>query len=104
MDLQLLKKHLRVDHNFEDDLIYDYQRWAEEEIKDSVSTEVLRDESFFEDNPHFDRAVFLLTSHYFENRVGYAEKSLTNVPDGILSAIQKMRGSYISLVEVLDNA
>lgn len=104
MDLSRMKRHLRVDHYFEDDLIADYQAWAEEEIKDSVSTEVLRNESFFEGNPHFERAVFLLTSHYFENRIGYSEKSLSHVPDGILSAVQKLRGSYVSLEGVIANA
>lgn len=94
MDVATLKKHLRVDSSFEDGLIEEYKSWAEEEIKDSVSTEVLRNESFFEDNPHFNRAVFLLVGHYFENRIGYAEKSLQNVPDGILSAVQKLRAGY----------
>lgn len=106
MELSRIKKHLRVDHSFEDDLIQDYQSWAEEEIKDSVTTEVPRNEFFFEGNPHFDRAVALLVGHYFENRIGYSEKGLTGVPDGILSAIQKLRGSYFSLpvVEVINNA
>lgn len=104
MELSRMKKHLRVDHSFEDDLITDYQSWAEEEIKDSVSTEVLRNESFFEGNPHFERAVFLLTAHYFENRTAYAEKSLSYVPEGILSAVQKLRGSYVSVEDVINNA
>lgn len=104
MELSRLKKHLRVDSNFEDDLILDYQLWAAEEIKDSVSTEEFRDEAFFEGNKHFERAVFLLTAHYFENRIGYTEKSLTYAPDGILSAVQKLRGSYVSLRDVMADA
>lgn len=103
MELQLLKTHLRIDHDFEDDLLLDYLSWAEAEIKDSVTTELLRDESFFVDNPHYKRALVLLVGHYFENRVGYAEKSLAEVPDGILSAVQKLRGSYVSLAEVIES-
>ena len=101
MEFETLKKHLRVDSSFEDELILDYQRWAEEEIKDSVSTEVLRNEDFFIDNAHFDRAVFLLVAHYFENRVGYSEKALQNAPDGILSAVHKLRAAYTPIVEVV---
>lgn len=105
MDLSRVKEHLRVDHHFEDNLIQDYISWAEEEIKDSVTTEVFRNESFFKDNPHFDRAVFLLTAHYFENRIGITDASRASgfnaLPDGILSAIQKLRGSYISINEVI---
>lgn len=103
MNLQLLKKHLRVDHSFEDDLILEYQQWAEEEIKDSVSTEVLRDESFFTLNPHFNRAVVLLTAHFYENRIAYDEKSLKEAPSTVLSAIQKMRGSYMSVEDVIES-
>lgn len=105
MDLRLLKMHLRVDHDFEDDLIEEYQRWAEEEVKDSVTTELLRDEAFFTDNPHFNRAVVLLVGHFFENRIGITDASrasgFNDLPDGILSAIQKLRGSYVSLNEVI---
>lgn len=104
MELSRMKKHLRVDHDFEDELIADYQLWAEEEIKDSVSTEALRSEIFFTESKHFERAVCLLTAYYFENRIGYAEKALTHAPDGILSAVQKLRGSYISVEGVIADA
>lgn len=105
MNLALLKKHLRVDHSFEDDLIAEYQKWAEEEIKDSVSTELLRNESFFKDNPHFNQAVALQTAFYYENRLGISERRLNNsinAPDAVLSAIQKLRGNYFSLPAVIE--
>ena len=104
MELPLLKKHLRVDHSFEDDLIQEYERWAEDEIKDSVSTEANRNEAFFTESSHFNRAVVLLTTHYFENRIGYADKDLKNTPDGIQSAVQKLRGSYVPSEEVIADA
>lgn len=103
MNLELLKKHLRVDHSFEDDLIAEYQRWAEEEIKDSVSTERFRNELFFDGNPHFDQAVVLQTAFYYENRLGFGDRRIDtsiNAPDAVLSAIQKLRGSYVSTKEV----
>ena len=95
MELEDLKKHLRVDHDFEDELIKQYQVWAEEEIKDSVSTAPNRDDDYFEDNPHFERAVVLLTSHYFENRLPMTEVNLQTIPFAITSAVQKLRGGYI---------
>lgn len=104
MDLQLIKKHIRVDHSFEDELIEDYISWAEAEIKDSVSTEEIRNELFFDDNPHFNRAKVMLVAHYFENRIGYTEKSLTNTPDAILSAVQKLRASYVPLDVMPDDS
>lgn len=102
MDLQLLKKHLRVDHSFEDDLLLEYKSWAEEEIMDSVSTEVLRDDAFFHTNTHFNRAVALLTAHYYENRLAYDERSLEEAPASVLSAIQKLRGSYTSVADLVE--
>lgn len=94
MDLQILKQHIRVDHDFEDDLIEQYQLWAEEEVKDSVSTAPNRDDDYFKGNPHFERAVVLLTSHYFENRLPMTEVNLKSVPYAITSAVQKLRGEY----------
>lgn len=94
MELEKLKRHMRVDHDFEDALITDYQVWAESEVKDSVSTSDNRNEDYFKDNPHFDKAVTLLTTHYFENRLPQVEVNLYNLPFGVISAIQKMRGDY----------
>ena len=106
MDLELVKMHLRVDTSYEDPLILEYIAWAKEDIKDSVSTEVLRNESFFDNNPIFNTAVYLQTSFYYENRLGISERRLNNslnAPDAVLSAIQKLRGSYESLVDVIAN-
>lgn len=103
MNLELLKKHLRVDHSFEDDLIFEYQSWAEEDIKDSVSIEPFRNELFFDGNPHFERAVALQTAFYYENRLGFGDRRIDtsiNAPDAVLSAIQKLRGSYTPTKEV----
>lgn len=100
MELPLIKSHLRVDHDFEDSLILEYQSWAEEEVKDSVSTEPLRNEEFFTNSPHFNRAVMMLVAYYFENRLGYTEKTIDNAPNTVLSAVQKLRGNYESVVVV----
>lgn len=94
MDLQLLKNHLRVDHSFEDGLITQYKEWAEAEIKDSVSTEKDRNEDFFEENAHFERAVTLLTAYFYENRLAYDDVDWKEAPSAVLSAIQKLRGGY----------
>jgi len=100
MELHLLKSHLRVDHSFEDGLILEYQSWAEAEVKDSVSTEPLRNEDFFNTSPHFQRAVTMLVAYYFENRLGYTEKNIDNAPNTVLSAVQKLRGNYVSVGSV----
>lgn len=95
MDLKQLKSHLRVTHKMEDPLIEMYKEWAESEIKDSVyPDDETRDEDFFKDNKIFERGVFLLTSHYFQNRYAYSDIDYKPVPDGVLGTIQKLRGAY----------
>ncbi|OIJ29045.1 head-tail connector protein [Staphylococcus sp. LCT-H4] len=94
MELETLKKHLKVSHSMEDDVIKDYYDWAEAEIKDSVSTSPTRNESFFKDNKIYERACVMLTAHYFEQRIAYSDVQLSEVNDSVTSAIQKLRGSY----------
>lgn len=94
MELEKVKKHIRVDHSFEDDLISEYTLWAESEIKDSVSTSKNRNEEYFNNSVHFERAVVLLTGHYFENRLPMTEVNFNNLPFGIMSAVHKLRGGY----------
>lgn len=89
-----LKQHIRVDHGFEDTLIQTYMEWAEDEVKDSVSTSPSRNEAYFEQSKHYERAVVLLTGHFFENRLPMVETELKNLPFGITSAIHKLRGGY----------
>ena len=85
---------MRVTHNMEDTLIEMYKGWAESEIKDSVCTNSNIDEDFFENNKIYDRAVALLTSFYYESRLAYSDVQYVQSPDGVLSAIQKLRGAY----------
>lgn len=95
MNLDKLKMHMHVTHSMEDPLIEMYREWAESEIKDSVyPDDDTRDEDFFKDNKIFERGVFLLTSHYFQNRYAYSDINYKSVPDGVLGTIQKLRGAY----------
>ena len=94
MNLQMIKKHVRVDHSFEDDLLEQYIEWAESEVKDSVTTSETRNDAYFVDNPHYERAVTMLVGHFFENRLPFTDIQNNNVPYGVMSAIHKMRGAY----------
>ncbi|MEB6233837.1 head-tail connector protein [Mammaliicoccus sciuri] len=99
MELSTLKLHLRITHSVEDELLEIYKGWAEDEVKDSVSTSSTRNNEFFENSKHYQRAVALLTAFYYENRVAYSDMSQVSMPDGVLSAIQKMRGEYHEQIE-----
>ncbi|WP_239724555.1 head-tail connector protein [Mammaliicoccus sp. A-M4] len=94
MELETLKLHLRITHSGEDELLKEYKSWAEDDIKDSVSTSPTRNDEFFENNSHYKKAVAMLTAFYFENRLAYSDVAQVSMPDSVLSAIQKMRGAY----------
>lgn len=94
MELDKLKLHMKIFHSIEDELIKEYQEWAEEEIKDSVCTDPNRNEDYFKNNKIYDRAVVLLTTFYYQNRIAYDNEQYYSMPDGVLGAIQKLRGSY----------
>lgn len=98
MDLEMMKKFLKVDHDFEDELIATYIDWAKSDIIHSVTTEKAVNMDFFKDNRQFEKAVVLLTSHFFENRIPFVEKrGIIEYPYGVLDAIQKLRGAYESV-------
>lgn len=95
MDLEALKLHMHVTHNMEDGNIKRYMEWAESDIKDAVyPDDETRNEEFFQDNKHFERAIFLLASYYFESRYAYSDVEYRAMPNGVMNCIQKMRGSY----------
>src|SRR5699024_12058256 len=62
MDINTIKKHLRVSHDFEDDLIEMYVEWAKSDILSSVTTSNDVDMEYVEDSFQFKKAVVLLTS------------------------------------------
>ena len=86
MDINTIKKHLRVSHDFEDDLIEMYVEWAKSDVLSSVNIE------YVEDSFQFKKAVVLLTSFYFEQRLTISDKKQVEMPYGVLDAIQKLRG------------
>jgi len=92
MDLEKIKMHLRVTHSFEDELIQEYMEWAENDVIASVSLSLDVDKGYLKDNIQYKKAVVMLTSFYFENRLTITDKRHTELPYGVLDSIQKLRG------------
>lgn len=89
-DLQLLKKHCKIDHNSEDDLLEMYYEWAKEDIASAVTDDI----SWLENQKLFNAAVYPLTAYYFENRLAFNERNLSYAPHMVLSVVHKLRSSY----------
>lgn len=94
MDLQTIKKHLRLTFDYDDDLLNEYIDWAEEEIRNTVSISEHRDNTYFIENPTYDRAVTLLVTHFYENRKPTTDRPQYNLIYGSKSAIFKLKTHY----------
>lgn len=92
MDVEMVKRHLRVTHSFEDELIQEYIGWAEDDVISSVSLSDDVDKDYLKSNMQYKKAVVMLTSFYFEKRLTITDKKHTELPYGVLSSIQKLRG------------
>lgn len=95
MELETVKKHLRVIDDFEDDVILIYLDWAEQKVKDSVTNDPMPYELFFNENSHYKRAVALLTAHYFRNRLPLVDKPQHNLTFGLRDALSHLQVDFI---------
>ncbi|EGQ2740109.1 phage head-tail adapter protein [Staphylococcus pseudintermedius] len=85
--LKLLKKHCKIDHNFEDDLLMMYFEWAKQDIAAAVTDDM----EWLEEQPLFNAAIFPLTAYYYENRIAYSDRKLDYAPHMVLSVVHKLR-------------
>ncbi|MBC1524120.1 phage gp6-like head-tail connector protein [Listeria booriae] len=93
MDLAVVKNHLKVEHDFDDELIkVIYVPMAENEIKGAVTQDAASD--FFNKSPTYNGAVLLLTAHYYENRGATSMRDMKEIPFGILTLIQRLRSDF----------
>jgi len=99
MEIEMIKKHLKVTHSFEDDLIEMYVDWAKSDVIASVTTSDEVDMDYVEDNFQFQKAVILLTNFYFDQRLTISDKKQIEMPYGVLDAIQKLRGDEKVLID-----
>lgn len=99
MELEMIKKHLKVTHSFEDDLIEMYADWAKSDVIASVTTSDEVDMDYVKDNFQFQKAVILLTNFYFDQRLTISDKKQIEMPYGVLDAIQKLRGDEKVLID-----
>lgn len=69
-DIETFKMHIGVTSNREDNLIKEYARWSEDFILDraGIKEEHLVD---FRKDRNFTKIMWLLTAHFYENRVPF---------------------------------
>lgn len=102
MELETIKRHLRVIDNFEDDTILMCLEWSEEKVKDAITNDPLLYEEFFDNNTHYQRAVILLTAHYFNNRLPLSDKPQYNLTFGFRDALSHLQANFLTYKKELE--
>lgn len=93
LTLEKTKEHLRVTHNLEDEVIQDYLDFAKSDVTEAVydSFDKRLDIEGLQEDPSFIRAVIMLTSYYYENRLTISEINMHESPFSVTHAIQTLR-------------
>lgn len=93
VDLDRIKGHLRIPHNLEDEQINDYLQFAKNDVIESIfdAHSSSFDSEKLELDPSFQRAVIMLTTNYYENRLTISEISQNEAPFSVTHAIQTLR-------------
>ncbi|API92713.1 MULTISPECIES: head-tail connector protein [unclassified Virgibacillus] len=93
LDLERIKGHLRIPHNLEDTEIQDYLEFAKQDVIEAVfdSQDPNLDMPKLEEDKIYQRAVIMLTTYYYENRMAVSEVSQHESPFSVTHAIQTLR-------------
>ena len=90
-NVESVKKAIRVDHDFDDDLIMEvYLPSAINEVKTAVSL-AEEDESFYENNVLFNLAVLNIVAHHYDNRSITSNEQSYDVPASSMKLVQTLR-------------
>ncbi|AYU54677.1 head-tail connector protein [Staphylococcus debuckii] len=92
-NVESIKQAIRVDHDFDDDLIMEvYLPGAINEIKTAVSLEE-KDQPFYENNGVFNLAVLNVIAHHYDNRSTTSNEQAFEVPDSSIKLVQTLRSN-----------
>ncbi|WP_040981079.1 head-tail connector protein [Oceanobacillus jeddahense] len=93
VELEKLKGHLRVPHNLEDGNIQDYLDWAKQDVMEAVydSYDPKVNIAALEEDVTFKKAVIMLATYYYENRMTISEVAQAESPFSVTHAIQTLR-------------
>lgn len=93
LDINKLKGHLRVPHNLEDPQIQDYLDWAKEDVIEAVydSHDPKLNKKALEEDTTYKKAVIMLATFYYENRMTISEIKQAESPFSVTHAIQILR-------------
>src|SRR5690625_1342863 len=91
--LESVKRHLRVLHDLEDEDIQEKIDWAKNDVIEAVydSYDKKVDKDGLQKDTSYRKAVTLLATHYYENRLLVSEVNIHESPYSVVHAIQTLR-------------
>lgn len=92
LELEYIKKYLRIDFDGDDAYIADLVTLSKNFIKEQTGVEYSANDFVY------NQAVLLMVAHFYDNRSPLSEKAVVNVPFSLECMIKHigMRGSYDS--------
>lgn len=94
-NVESIKKAIRVDHDFDDDLIMEvYLPGAINEVKTAVSLEK-EDEPFYENNVMFNLAVLNIVAHHYDNRSITSNEQSFDISASSMKLVQTLRSNLV---------
>lgn len=93
LDLKMIKEHLRIPHDLEDNVIQNYIDFAKSDVIEAVydKYDTALNKEKLEKDLTFQRAVIMLVSYYYENRLTISEINMHESPFSVTHAIQILR-------------
>lgn len=94
IDLNLIKKHCRIDHDDEDELLQLYANTAVAHAQNYLGKQIVLDGDAKDDVIVFDNVIatacLLVIAHWYDNRET-ATTSLQEIPHGFIALLQPYR-------------
>lgn len=90
LNVEYIKKYLRIDFDCDDAYIGDLLKLSKDFIKEQTGVE------YNESDTVYTQALLLMTAHFYDNRTPVSEKAVSEVPFSLGCMLKHigMRGAY----------
>ena len=87
-----VKRHARVSHSLEDEIISEYLNWARSSVKSSLGSDETLELTNLYESFEYRKAVIMLANHFYDNRLVLNERNMREQPFSVMDSIQKLSG------------
>lgn len=88
--LSKIKNYLRIDHDFDDELLKDITNVATSYVDSAIDFDEFESQKF---DSKYEFCITLLIGHWYENRLATSEVNLSAIPFGVTALLNQLRNS-----------